>query len=320
MRIHSAVVGVILIAGTAVFSGCAKDPASIGPQQDQDEIRQLVEENIDYFGVDGINDDGAQPMEYSVGLFSKAADLISPVRFGRRGRRRLESVELDFSKEDSVIATIVHSFNGKFFILAKDTLEDGTVVDTLIKKDMENTMLTQAVVVKRGKRYAGLGGQHARKHRKWRMHRISGSVVESPQTSLSIEWVQLVASDGSKWTVDDPFKFMLDVDQLPELERRDTVKVFVKVNNTSPYAEKPGETVMLRCSANRGMMRARKAMRDDGQYPDEIAGDGIYSGMFVVRGRRGMQHAFVDVIDNGTIYDDQLPYNSVAWGFTYLVP
>jgi len=203
---------------------------------------------------------------------------------------------------------------------------------------MENT-ITRRAIFRRNDQFqqgnmAGQGmqghggqgghGQHGsmmerRGHgRRWHMFRISGSLAQSPETSLSFEWVKV--TDGEQeWTIEDPLEFILDVEQIPVFGRMDTVKVYVKINNSAPYADKPGETVLLRYHNDRRMHRARRPFNDEGIYPDETAGDGIYSGMWVVRGHRGIFHAFVDAIDNGTIYDDQLPYNSLAWGFPYIV-
>ncbi len=310
MKRSRLVVGAILLFVFAAFLGCAKDPASVGVQGDEDAIRELVEENVDYITAAGINDDGAQPVEYAIGEFAKVTELISPIRFGRKGKFKLERIDVQFPSDTLAIATIVHSFNGSFLILAKDTT-DTVAYGKLYKKEMENTVIRRAIF----KKVANTDNPR----RNWRMRRISGSVARSPETTLAFEWVKVNDSNGNEWIIEEPLQFILDLEKIPVFTRRDTVKVFVKINNASPYALMPGETVMLRYRNDRGMHRARKSFNDEGIYPDEVAGDGIYSGMWVIRARRGIFHAFVDAIDNGTIYDDQLPYNSLIWGFPYLV-
>ena len=37
-------------------------------------------------------------------------------------------------------------------------------------------------------------------------------------------------------------------------------------------------------------------------------------------GARGPAHFAVDVLSEGTLYDDEAPYDNVAWGIPFLVP
>jgi hypothetical protein len=48
-------------------------------------------------------------------------------------------------------------------------------------------------------------------------------------------------------------------------------------------------------------------------------GDGTFTGHFVSSDRPGPRHFAVDVLSNGTLYDDVAPYDNVAWGMLYLV-
>ena len=48
----------------------------------------------------------------------------------------------------------------------------------------------------------------------------------------------------------------------------------------------------------------------------------VYQGTWTIGPRFGVHHAVIDVIDNGTIRDDDAsayPYRSVTWGTPYLV-
>jgi hypothetical protein len=58
------------------------------------------------------------------------------------------------------------------------------------------------------------------------------------------------------------------------------------------------------------------------QWIGEDNGQNVYQGTWVVRDRFRVHHAVIDVIDNGSIFDDDVnlyPYNSVTWSTPYLV-
>ena len=51
-------------------------------------------------------------------------------------------------------------------------------------------------------------------------------------------------------------------------------------------------------------------------------GDNVYEGNWIVGEWRGVYHAVIDVIDNGTIFDDDIntyPYNSTTWSTPYKI-
>ena len=49
-------------------------------------------------------------------------------------------------------------------------------------------------------------------------------------------------------------------------------------------------------------------------------GDGTFSGRMPVFGGRGPGHFVVDVLSNGSLYDDEAPYDNLAWGIPFLGP
>lgn len=336
-------IGLATVLSFALLAGCSKNPAELAFDEDESEIRQLIEENMDYITAVGLDDGGAQPASYSFGTFSKIAEPIEPLRFGRKGHFKIESIHIEFQDNGTAIATILGSLDGYFYILAKDST-DTTAWGKLYRKEMQN-IVERKVIFKRRKRQIaqagshGVGmngqfgnqgnqygnhgngacsGQYAKHGRRWMIHRISGLVAYSPETTITIHSLTLETANGS-WTIEDPLNFSADIDSLPTFSRGDTVKVYVALENNSSYEENPGTLVSLRFRTNRAMIRARKLLRDDGQYPDAVAGDGIYSGYWVVRARQGIFHTFVDAIDNGTLFDSQMPYNSRVWGMTYFV-
>ena len=301
-----AIVSIFLLAAV----GCSKNPAELSDNQLEDGLKAVVEDNMDYFTTDGLNDDGAQPVSYSTGGFLKPEAFIEPIKFGRKGFFTLESLNVIKNEDGLLEAVVVHSFDGNFFIVAKDTANP-TSVGTLYKKEMKNTVTRRALF----KQIA-----HTKNRRKnWKLRGISGSELVSENCTITIDEVKIIASNGHSWTITNPMDFFTNIEEIPTFQPKDSIEVYVTLQNTNDWAEKPGVTALLRYRNDRGMHRARKSFHDDGIAPDKVAGDGIYSGMWIIGHRRGVFHAFVDVIDNGTLYDDTAPYDSRAWGIPYAV-
>lgn len=341
-----AIVSIFLLA----VVGCSKNPAEMVDNQLEDGLKAVVEDNMDYFTTDGLNDDGAQPVSYLTGGFLKPEVLIEPIKFGRKGSFKLESLNVTKNEGGLLEAVIMYSFDGNFFIVAKDST-NSTPVDTLYKKEMKNTVTRRALFIaqdsthpmftdtlhekgmknkirrrtpferlgytkNRGKKQIG----HTKAHgQNWKLRGISGSELVSENCTITIDEVRIIASNGNSWTITNPMDFFTTIEEIPTFQPKDSIKVYVTLQNTNDFPEKPGSTVLLRYRNDRGMHRARKSLHDDGIAPDEVAGDGVYSGMWIIGDRRGVFHAFVDVIDNGTLYDDAAPYDSRAWGIPYKV-
>jgi len=294
-----------------LLGGCSKNPA--GPTSDQQAIREVLEKNPELFNELGLDDDGDQPPEYDNTGFWKPLDLIQPIRFGRRGHFELESVDVDFISDSTAVVTVLRSYNGRFLVLARDTSSADPAVAKLYSKDMKNEIVRKAIMVRVGNTGDAL--------RDWRIQEVSMVEARSVPTTLAIEELKIVdEAAGFQLTVTSPLEtFFRKYEGLPTFHSGDTVKVYVKVSNSQPYAAKPGETVLMRHGADHRMHRARRPFNDNGRYPDAVAGDGIYSGWWLAGPRLGLHHAFIDVIDNGTIFDDVAPYNAAAWGTPYRV-
>jgi hypothetical protein len=305
-------------AALIVMAACSKNPESPSSQQQYGSVadRAAIEASIqqdDLFNSQGLDDDGEQSPDYDNGV-SKVAEQINTIKFGRRAPYKLESIDVVFDSDTTATATITHSLNGKFLIFAKDTT-NSNAVGTLYSKDMQNTILRKAKL----RKVRDTGNDR----RDWRVVAVSGAVASSPTTTITISELTYQNSDGTTLTITDPLAYFMSRDSgLPEFTRNDSVKIFVKLTNTNEFPPPPGETALLRYGMDHQSHRARKPLNDEGIYPDAVAGDGTYSGVYRVHGPRWahrLHHAGVDIIDNGTIYDDVAPYNAVAWSLPYLV-
>lgn len=308
------------LAALLAITACSKNPGSstssteqqFGSSADRAAIEAAIQQD-DLFNSQGLDDDGAQSPDYDSGV-SKIAEQIDAIKFGRRAPYKLESIDVVFDSDTTATATITHSLDGKFLILARDT-SNSNIVGTLYSKDMENAILRKAKL----RKVRDTGNDR----RDWRVIAISGAVASSPNPTITISELTYQHPDGTTLTITDPLSYFMSRETgLPEFTRGDSVKVFVKLTNTNDFPPAPGETVLLRYGMDHQFHRARKRLNDEGIYPDAVAGDGTYSGMYRVHPPHGfhrLHHAGVDIIDHGTIYDSEAPYNSVAWSLPYLV-
>ena len=296
----SLMIGLVTIGS---FMGCSKDPASVNLNSDDEAIRQLIEDNMDYITSAGVNDDGAQAINYESDGLGKVNGEISPIKFGRHGQFRLEQMTVDYPEDGHAVATIIYSFDGDFFVVAKNTT-DPNAYGTLYKKEMKNTVTRKAIF----RKVANTNNPR----QNWKLRGVSGSELRSPGTNLVFASI-LIQTPDEEWTIENPLAFIQDLDSVPVLTPGVSVKVFVTVQNASP------DTVVLRYRTDKGQRRARKVFVDDGSGADQTAGDGIYSGEWIVGQRKGIYHAFADAFDAGSISDDVVDYNALAWGFPYFV-
>ena len=301
-------------------SGCKTLLNSSSDELTDDEaaIHDLVNSDQEMFNVEGVSDDGHQDAEYCNFDVGKASESINTIRFGRHGRPRLESIQVEFPDDTTAVATIVHSFDGEFVVVARDTT-DSLVWGNIYRKEMANTVTRKAIFRKRPELMAvNLTADGALVRRGWVLDQVSMIDGFSDGTTLSIEKmvVDLPDTDTEEdIVVTNPLEHYMEKNEIPTLSVRDTVKVYMTLSNSNEW----GEIVLLHYGTNHHFHRARKWFNDEGLYPDKVAGDKVYSGYWVVRQRRGVYQAFADGIDWGTIYDDAASYNSVFWGTPYRV-
>ncbi|MCH7495410.1 MAG: hypothetical protein IH825_04865, partial [Candidatus Marinimicrobia bacterium] len=126
-----------------------------------------------------------------------------------------------------------------------------------------------------------------------------------------------ISSGGDTILVDDPLNMYFSWTNLPAFETGDTVYVFVTLTNDSEFDQ---ELVLLHHGARSRFNKGRKRLFDNGLGVDLIAGDNVYSGVFLARLIRGrMRHAFVDVIDWGTLFDAEGAVNTKLLGVPYMI-
>jgi hypothetical protein len=137
-----------------------------------------------------------------------------------------------------------------------------------------------------------------RRHRGWQLAAVSGIELVSEGTTRDLESVRVVSGD-----VDRTFTDMAELVRVADLLRlpaNTEVQVFAKTAD-------PTDAVYLH------LHRARRTAMVDSD------GDGTFEGRFMTSERPGPHRFAVDVLSNGTIFDDAAPYDNVAWGMLYLI-
>jgi hypothetical protein len=155
----------------------------------------------------------------------------------------------------------------------------------------------------------------------------SYSPNDSTIVNPEIEIVKMIVQSNSvDITITDPLRFFQTKKSVFNFSPGTEVTVTVHVdNNTSnpvifPVGTQATELVRLHFARHRKFRyHGVRLFQWIGQDADN---NNVYRGTWTIGSRFGVHHAVIDVIDNGTILDDDAaayPYRSVTWGTPYLV-
>ena len=133
-------------------------------------------------------------------------------------------------------------------------------------------------------------------HRGWKLEAMSGVLIESGGTTRSISAVRLQSGDVDV-TIDN-------VTDLVRIENITRLPAGAEVTITASTGDAT-DSVFLHLRHHRRRLELTNN------------GDGTFSGTYLAGGRRGPRHIVVDVLSEGTLYDDEAPYDNVAWGIPY---
>ncbi|NNE43821.1 MAG: hypothetical protein HKN12_06415 [Gemmatimonadetes bacterium] len=136
-----------------------------------------------------------------------------------------------------------------------------------------------------------------RLHRGWKLVSLSGVHLESPAATVAINSVRVQSGD-----VDQTLTNVTDlvaVEDLMRFERGAEVTLTVDTGDAT-------DAVFLHV---RRQHRTQFTSNDDGTF----------SATFFANDRPGARHFAVDVLSDGTLYDDTEAYDNVTWGIPYIV-
>lgn len=135
-------------------------------------------------------------------------------------------------------------------------------------------------------------------HRGWKLVALSGVLIESEATTRAINSVRIEAGalDETITTVAE----LVRVSDLLRIAPDTEVRVTVDTGDAT-------DSVYL----HRRHARVRTALENNG--------DGTFTGRFMTNDYRGHRHFVIDVLSEATLFDDEAPYDNVAWGIPFRI-
>ncbi len=293
--------GVMLILVLAA-AGCDSTPVEL--TTDEAAIEALILTEADFFTADLFSDQGAEDPDSQV-PGRVLADIV-PWRWGRQILDVTREIDITIHEGDpgepaTAEVTWTGQLTGLFHII--DT------TGTAYSKDFVSDAVRFATFERRTNATAQT------RHRGWRMTSISGTTVVSDPNTVEIQQVRLTSTGGVDTTFTE-VSSLTDREDIIAIANQDTVTIEVTTGNSD-------DIVMIHYPAwaqvqgNRHHLRHR--LRNNG--------DGTFTGQWVTRGalwrngefRNPPRHITIDILSHGTIFTDDEPYDSMAWGFVYIV-
>ena len=136
------------------------------------------------------------------------------------------------------------------------------------------------------------------RHRGWKLAALSGVDIASANTTRTINSVRIQSGD-----LDETITNVTDLVRIEDLLR-------------IPAGSEVAITVDTGDASDQVFLHVRHRHR---RAQLESNDDGTFSGKFWTGDRAGPRHIVVDVLSEGTLLDDEAPYDNRAWGYTYLV-
>jgi len=299
--------GFALVLASVLLAGCSKNsnPASpLGstpgstPSNDQALVTSAIAAAPQAV-EDGLAD---LPDSTSIGGSPGPLSAIQPLNYWRTIRERDRTFEFVFSDPDpdgrptTAVVTIRKRLVGQFNILVGPPAVDGTPVDlpptigdrAVIHKPLEDHWVRR-VLLKRVRLATETG------EARWRIAAVSGVEVTSKDATTGILSLRIQAADKDT-TILDPLAFQ----RLRRILRfQPEIRVVLTVTTG-----RNDDVVVLHHRDHRFRFRNN--------------GDNTYTGVWPTGlSFPGLGHFGVNALSNGTLFDDQAPYDSQSWIFAY---
>lgn len=321
-----------LIISLFIVWGCNTDQSPVADEQTLNElaIQNLVsdiessdEEDYLYSNLD----DESETTFFDIGTPDPSSLLksIVPLRFGRIARPIIRDIRIIFDTDTTATVMFRKEMRGIFRILAADTSGQDTALVYRVNKRLGHEFQRIAHFAKRG--------NNTDRRRGWKL--IDFSMVEgesyAPSDStivnseLNIVKV-VVQADSVDTTITDPLSFFQSKKSVFSFSPGTDVTVTVHVDNntTNPVVFPVGtqSTELVRLHHARHHKFRNHGVKHFQWIGQDADNNNIYQGTWTIGTNYRVHHAVIDVIDNGTIHDDDeiaYPYRSVTWGTPYLV-
>lgn len=291
-----------LIFISLFFLSCGSSTNTSSMLNDSEDVVALKKEIDDspFFAdalteeVDGVSEDQGDVL--SRPFPGTEGTILPPVAWGRK-IDELISRDVDIHIEDRVAnVTVTSNVAGTLYVdNTHNRIRDPW------EKPFYDTATRHAVFHKR------LNG--------WRLAAISPvevALTDREKQTVEIKRIRVSTGDEIIWEAESP-DMMFDVpEEIPVLTADTLVKVEAWVSNSKTEFE-PASFVYLHRPGG------RDRMNDNGLFGDSVAGDGVYTRIYMIGHDLGKHFATVDVIDSETFLNEDTDYNSTAWGMPYFV-
>jgi hypothetical protein len=320
------ITSIILVAFLLIIWGCSKDTVPTDSAlSDEDQIMSEIlaiegSADEDYFYAD-IDEESEENFDEPFGdSFQKP---IVPLRFGRvRLHPVLKNIRIVFTSDTSAEAYFHKTIRGNFISLVADTSDSDTVKIYRTLRPMGHEFDRIVHFVKRDGRWMledfsmVLGNS---------LGVINTADAEIVNTTLEIKKL-VIEVDDRIVEITDPLEYFQTRESIFNFPHGTTVKLKVHVSNRTlnpvGFPGVPDQTEIVRLHHARHRLRHLHKINMFDYAGRDDNGNNVYEGKWVVGEWPGVHHAAIDVIDNGTIFDDDVnkyPYNSTTWCSPYKV-
>jgi len=234
----------------------------------------------------------------------------------------VKNIQIVFTSDSTAEAHFYKVIRGNFVSLVADTSEEDTVKIYRTIRPMGHEFQRIVHFIKRGGRWMlddfsmVLGNS---------LGVINTANAEFVNTSLAIKKLVVEANDRSV-EITDPLDYFQTRENLFRFKFGTNVKLRVYVSNTTinpvGFPGIPEQSELVRLHHARHRLRRLHKIKMFSYMGKDDNGYNVYEGSWVVGEWPGVHHAAIDVIDNGTIFDDDInkyPYNSTTWSTPYKV-
>ncbi len=279
---------VSLLATTSLLAGCFDDDSS-GPGNSEDSLDEsAIEASMSFDVPDYADPDGFLYGEDASGSPTGRAE-IGTLRWWRELTDLEKTIQVTITRNDGPpvadVEVDVHA-SGLLHLLPGDLTTAGDVL-----KDFENH-------AHRSLLFQRQGPPRAHPRRGWKLAALSGALLESPGTTRQIHSVRVQVGG-----LDETITNVTDLVRLEDLLRLP-----------------PGSDVHLTVDTGDATDAVYlHVRRHHVRFALTNHGDGTFSGVYRTREGRGPRHLVIDVLSNGSLFDDAAPYDNVAWGIPYLI-
>ncbi|MEA1986817.1 MAG: hypothetical protein U9N76_04955 [Candidatus Marinimicrobia bacterium] len=291
---------VALIIPILFLQNCDSTSGEINGINEQELITMLESDSSIILDGYGDSEVGGDSIEINQSL-SKMTTQRHGLRYGKFIDTVITEYDILELSEDSVIVTINRTVEGFFRVLYPDT----TTADSffVVNKPFTITSVRKAECILEEVNDTTL----------WKVNRlsmISGGTANNSFTinSLKIETIL----DSTIVDFNDPTELSITTGvNFPTFGFRKPHKIFVDITIDK-------DCITLLQNGRGRFQKQRYPLWDKGFGNDEVADDGIFSGIFITA-FRGRSRCFVDVMPISVITDPEAVVEIEFWGFPYRV-